>query len=122
MYYTIHLTLCMELDLLSKHLLLLSFHTDHHIHDGINLHHLLWLLLHPLLTQFFNNSDICSGIVQFRFEMLRNKFQTCLVKILCKKRLLFVSPVKLHKKHLRTICPHFVILSVLNKPSLSLAR
>ena len=52
---------------------------------GLNLHHLLGLLLPPLLTQLFNNSDVCSGVVQFRFEMLRNKFQTRLVWLQARK-------------------------------------
>ena len=93
----IHSTLCMELDLSSKHLSFISLHSNHYIHDGINLYHLFWLLLPPLLIQLLKRSDVRSGIVQLMHVILRNRFHSRAVNLQCKSRFLFVSHLMLLK-------------------------
>ena len=60
----------------TKILLFLSFQMLHQIQVGTVLHHLLWLLLPPLLTQQLSRSAVCSGIIQFRLIILVNRAHT----------------------------------------------
>lgn len=76
-----HCTLCMALDLSSKHFPFLSFDIDRHIRDGINFHHLFWLLLPPLLIQQLKRSDVWSCIIQLVLVMLRKRFHNWVVAV-----------------------------------------
>lgn len=53
-----------------------------------------------LLIQQLRRSEVCSGMDQLWPEMFRKSSRSWEVYLQCKNRWLFVSPVKLHKKHL----------------------
>uniref|UniRef100_A0A0V0HQJ3 Putative ovule protein n=1 Tax=Solanum chacoense TaxID=4108 RepID=A0A0V0HQJ3_SOLCH len=76
----------MELDLSSKFLLFLSFHTFHHIQCGMIFHHLFWLLLPRLLIQQLSIYVDCSGMVHNVSVRVRNKVHSSSVNLQCKKR------------------------------------
>ena len=78
-----HLTLWMELDISSKFLLFLSFHTIHQMQCGIKFHQVFCLLLPPLLIQQLSKSVVCSGKVHFTSKKLRNMDHICVVGFPC---------------------------------------
>ena len=101
-----HLTLWMGLDLSSKHLAFLSLYTDHHIHEGINLHHLFWLLLPPLLIQqlrrswcMFRHGPATASNVEKQSPQLSSALAVQQKVLIC----LFSH----HTKHLGTNCLFF---------------
>ena len=96
----------MGLDLSTKHLALLSLHTDHHIHEGINLHHLFWLLLPPLLIQqlrrswcMFRHGPATASNVEKQSPQLSSALAVQQKVLIC----LFSH----HTKHLGTNCLFF---------------
>ena len=96
-------TFCIGLVLFSKHLLFLSFHTDHHMQEGTRLHHFFCFLLPPLLIQQVRRSAVCSGITHGFWMRLRNIYHTWEVTLQWRNKWLFVSSFSLQKKHVETI-------------------
>lgn len=78
-----HFTSLMGLILSSKHLPFVSFHTVHHMHNSIILHHFFRLLLPPFLIQELITA-VCLGIVHSIFVRMRNRFHSCVVNLQCK--------------------------------------
>lgn len=94
------LTSWTDLYLSSKTLEFLSFHTVHHMHAGISLHHVFWLTESPVLFQDFSNSTVVAGIDHLSPTMLRNNCHSWVVIGQWRNKWLFISNSLPHKTHL----------------------